>query len=110
VEAGKLVLLATWGEQRTRFNAPTLREAGFDVVVDAPNGVGAPRGLDPAIHAKLRAAFRKASQSKEFIEACQRIDSVVMYLDAEDYRKTVQESVEREKRLIQALGLRDKLT
>src|SRR5256885_3991865 len=34
VEAGKLRLLATWGEQRTaRFkDVPTLRECGYDVV------------------------------------------------------------------------------
>ena len=109
VEAGKLVLLATWGEKRTRFNAPTLREAGYDVVVEAPNGVGAPKGLDPAIHARLRAAFRKAAQSEEFVAACRRIDSDVMYLDADDYRRTIQQSYEHEKKLIEALGLREKL-
>ena len=44
VEVGKLRLLATWGEQRTaRFkDVPTLKETGFNVVVDAPNGVGTP--------------------------------------------------------------------
>ncbi len=109
VEAGKLKLLATWGEQRTRFNAPTLREAGFDVVVDAPNGVGAPKGLDPAVHAKLREAFRAAAASEAFKAACQRIDSAVMYLDADDYRKTMEANMERERHLIQALRLKELL-
>lgn len=109
VESGKLILLATWGEKRTRFDAPTLREAGYDVVVEAPNGVGAPKGIDPAIHARLRSAFRKATQSPEFTSACAKIDSDVMYLDADDYRRTIQQSVEHEKRLIEALHLREKL-
>ena len=109
VEAGKLVLLATWGEKRTRFNAPTLREAGYDVVVDAPNGVGAPKGLEPAVHAQLRDAFRKAAASAEFRKACERIDSVVMYQDADDYRRYIEATMERERALIQALNLKEKL-
>lgn len=112
VEAGKLNLLAVWGEQRLpRFpNAPTLREAGFDVVVNAPNGVGAPKGLDPAIHATLRAAFRTAALSAGFKAACDRIDSPVLYLDADDYRKTIEEGYRNETRLIEALKLREKMT
>ena len=112
VEAGKLRLLAVWGEQRlARFpNAPTLREAGWDVVVDAPNGVGAPRGLDPAVYAKLREAFRKAAQSEEFRKACERIDSVVRYLDADDYRQYMEGVYRNETRLIEALKLKEKLS
>lgn len=108
VEAGKLRLLAVWGEQRLpRFaSAPTLRELGYDVVVNAPNGVGAPKGLDPQVHAKLRDAFRKAAASEEFRKACDRIDSPVMYLDADDYRKYVEASFEHEKKLIKDLNLK----
>ena len=109
VESGKLRLLATWGEKRTRFNAPTLREAGYDVVVDAPNGIGAPKGIDPAIHARLREAFRKAAQAEDFRKACERIDSVVMYQDADDYRRYIEASMEHERGLIQALSLKEKL-
>ena len=109
VESGKLRLLATWGEKRTRFNAPTLREAGYDVVVDAPNGIGAPKGLDPAIHVRLREAFRKAAQAEDFRKACERIDSVVMYQDADDYRRYIEASMEHERGLIQALNLKEKL-
>jgi len=112
VEAGKLRLLAVWGEQRlARFpDAPTLRDAGFDVVVNAPNGVGAPKGLDPAIHAILRDAFRKAAASEAFKKACDRIDSPVLYLDADDYRKTIEAGYRNETRLIEALKLREKMT
>ncbi|MES2188341.1 MAG: tripartite tricarboxylate transporter substrate binding protein [Pseudomonadota bacterium] len=109
VEAGKMRLLATWGEQRTpRFNsAPTLKELGYDVVVDAPNGVGAPKGLDPAVAARLRDAFHKATASPEFKAVCDRIDAPVMYLDAAGYEKYVEATYRKETVLIDRLKLRE---
>jgi tripartite-type tricarboxylate transporter receptor subunit TctC len=111
VEQGKLRLLATWGEQRPgRFrSAPTLKDAGYDVVVDAPNGVGAPRGLDSQVETKLRDALRKAVMSNEFKQACEKIDAPVMYLDAPEYRKFVLEQYVREKRLIEKLNLKEQI-
>ena len=109
VKAGKLRLLATWGEKRTQDfpNVPTLRDQGFDVVVDAPNGVGAPKGLDPAIERRLREAFKVAAASPEFTAACDKIDAPVMYLDGPDYEKYVQATYRKETLLIERLKLRE---
>jgi tripartite-type tricarboxylate transporter receptor subunit TctC len=109
VESGKLRLLATWGEQRTpRFkDTPTLRELGYNVVVDAPNGIGAPNGLDPAIAAKLRDAFRQAVASAEFKAVAERIDAPILYLDGPDYEKYVHQVYTRETALIDKLKLRE---
>jgi tripartite-type tricarboxylate transporter receptor subunit TctC len=109
VETGKLRLLATWGEERpARFkDAPTLKDAGYNVVVDAPNGVGAPAGLTADIEAKLRDALRKAVASTEFKQACDKIDAPLMYLDAPEYRKFVLEQYAREKNLIEKLNLKE---
>jgi tripartite-type tricarboxylate transporter receptor subunit TctC len=111
VKSGKLRLLATWGAQRTKEfpEAPTLKDAGYDVVVDAPNGVGAPKGLDPAIERRLREAFRAASQSAEFKAACDRIDSPVLYLDGPDYEKYAAAVYKKETQLIDKLKLRELL-
>lgn len=109
VESGKLRLLATWGEQRTaRFkDVPTLKEGGFNVVVDAPNGVGAPRGMDPAQVARLRQAFKVAAASAEFKQACDKIDAPVLYLDGPDYEKYVGTVYKKETLLIERLKLRE---
>jgi len=109
VKAGKMRLLATWGEKRTQDfpDVPTLREQGWDVVVDAPNGVGAPRGLEPAIAAKLREALRAAVASPEFTGACAKIDAPVMYLDGPDYERYVAATYRRETALIERLNLRE---
>jgi tripartite-type tricarboxylate transporter receptor subunit TctC len=109
VESGKLALLATWGEQRTaRFkDAPTLKELGYNVVVDAPNGIGAPKGLDPAITRKLRDAFRQAVASPEFKQVADRIDAPVLYLDGPDYEKYVGTVYQKETALIEKLKLKE---
>ncbi|CAG9166540.1 tripartite tricarboxylate transporter substrate binding protein [Cupriavidus pampae] len=111
VEAGKMRLLATWGEQRTpRFNTvPTLKELGYNVVVEAPNGIGAPKGLPPEVEKKLRDAFRAAVASPEFKTVAARIDAPIMYLDGPDYRKYVSEVYDQETQLIQRLKLKEML-
>lgn len=62
VADGRFRLLVVWGAARMpRFpDAPTLREAGIDVVADSPCGIGGPRGIDPAVVARLHDAFRDA--------------------------------------------------
>ncbi|MGQ2979722.1 MAG: Bug family tripartite tricarboxylate transporter substrate binding protein [Polaromonas sp.] len=111
VEAGKLRLLATWGEQRTpRFkDTPTLKDAGFKVVVDAPNGIGAPKGLPRDVEDKLRAAMRFAVASDEFKAVAGKIDAPVMYLDGPDYLKYVKTVYDKETLLIKRLKLKELL-
>jgi tripartite-type tricarboxylate transporter receptor subunit TctC len=111
VEAGKLRLLATWGEERLpRFkDTPTLKELGYKVVVDAPNGIGAPRGLPPVVEKKLREALRAAVLSDEFKAVAARIDAPVMYLDGPDYQKYALTVYDRETQLIERLKLRELL-
>jgi tripartite-type tricarboxylate transporter receptor subunit TctC len=109
VKSGKLRLLATWGAKRTIDfpEAPTLKELGWDVVVDAPNGIGAPKGLDPAIERRLREAFRIAAASPEFAAACDKIDAPLMYLDGPDYAQYVAATYKKDTALIERLKLRD---
>ena len=109
VQSGKLRLLATWGEKRTNDfkSVPTLKESGYDVVIDAPNGIGAPKGLDPAVAARLREAFKVAAASPEFVAACDKIDAPLMYLDGPDYEKYVAATYQKEKVLIERLKLRE---
>jgi len=109
VKAGKLRLLATWGEKRTQefADVPTLKDSGYDVVVDAPNGIGAPRGLDAAAEKKLREAFKVAAASAEFADACSKLDAPLMYLDGPDYEKYVAAVYRKETQLIERLKLRE---
>ncbi len=112
VEAGKLRLLGTFGEQRTpRFsNTPTLKEQGFKVSVEAPNGIGAPSGLPADVEKTLRDAFRFAVNSDEFKAVAARIDAPLMYLDGPDYKKYVEQIYQKETQLIEKLNLKELLS
>lgn len=111
VKSGKLRLLATWGARRTIDfpEAPTLRDLGWDVVVDAPNGIAAPKGLDPAVEKRLREAFKLAASSPEFTSACDKIDAPLMYLDGPDYAHYIAATYKKETALIERLKLKDLL-
>ena len=62
VKEGRFRLLAVWGGKRMpEFPAvPTLQESGIDLVVESPYGIAGPRGMDPAVVAKLHDAFKEA--------------------------------------------------
>ena len=108
VEAGQLRLLCTWGAERLpRFpNVPTLKELGYGVVNDAPNGVAAPAGLDPTIAARLEKVVGLAVTSPEFKSACEKIDAPVIYIDGAQYRQYVTETYRKETVLIEKLQLK----
>ena len=78
-------------------------------MVEAPNGIGAPKGLPPEIEKKLRDAFRAAVASPEFKTVAARIDAPIMYLDGPDYKKYVAEVYSQETQLIQRLKLKEML-
>lgn len=111
VLSGRLRLLATWGDQRlARFpDVPTLKELGYDVVMTAPGGVAAPSGLPPAVHERLRKAFRVAVQSHIHKEATDKYDMRVMYQDADDYRAFIAQTSQEEAQIIETLNLRELL-
>ena len=107
VEAGTCRLLATYGSKRTKRwpNAPTLNELGYDTVSDSPFGVGAPKGMDPAITRKLHDTFKATLEDPKVLASFEKYDQSVIYMNTEDYTKYVRETFPKEKKLIEQLGL-----
>ena len=107
VEAGKLRVLNTWGEKRLdKFpNAPTLKELGYDIVQNSPFGIGAPKGTPPEVVKRLHDAFKKAMEEPSYVAALARYDMLPNYLSSSDYTRFAQDTVGREKVLIDKLGL-----
>ena len=107
VEAGKLRVLNTWGEQRlARFpDAPTLKELGLDMVQASPFGLGAPKGTPPAVVKRLHDAFKQAMEQDNYKTALGRYDMLPMYMGTEAYAKFAQDTFAREKALVDKLGL-----
>ncbi len=107
VEAGTCRLLATYGSKRTKRwpNAPTLNELGYDTVSDSPFGVGAPKGMDPAITRKLHDTFKATLEDPKVLASFEKYDQSVIYMNNEDYTKYARETFPKEKKLIEQLGL-----
>src|SRR5574339_210795 len=59
VDSGAFRLLVTFGEKRTKWNAPTAKELGIDIVSYSPYGIVGPKGMDPKVVKILHDAFRK---------------------------------------------------
>jgi tripartite-type tricarboxylate transporter receptor subunit TctC len=107
VEAGQLRLLMIWTASRSKNwpEVPTLKELGYPFVFDSPFGIAGPKGMDPKVVAKLHDAFKKALDDPAVQESLGKYDMVVNYKNPEDYRAFVNESIEAERQIIQALGL-----
>jgi hypothetical protein len=107
VEAGKLRVLNTWGEKRlAKFpDAPTLKELGIDIVQNSPFGIGAPKGTPPDVVKKLHDAFKKAMEEPSYVAGARRYDMLPMYMSSAQYTQFAQDTVAREKVIIEKLGL-----
>lgn len=107
VDSGKLRLIAVWGDKRmARYpDVPTLKESGANIVQTSPWGLVGPKGLDPAIAAKLHDAFKQAMETKEFREMLARYEMEPAYMSAKDYRAFAVDAMKREKEILDALGL-----
>ena len=107
VEAGKLRVLNTWGDKRlAKFpDAPTLKELGYDIVQNSPFGIGAPKGTPPEVVKRLHDAFKKAMEDPSYVATLAKYDMQPIYMNSADYAKFAQDTVQREKAVIDKLGL-----
>ena len=107
VEAGTCRLLATYGAKRTKRwpNVPTLTELGYDTVSDSPFGIGAPKGMEPALTLRLHDAFKKTLEDPAVLASFEKYDQSVIYMNTADYTRFARENYAKEKIVIERLGL-----
>jgi tripartite-type tricarboxylate transporter receptor subunit TctC len=105
VDAGTFRLLVTFGDQRTRWGAPTAKELGYDVVSYSPYGLAGPKGMDPRVVKILHDAFKKAMEDPEHKKVLEQLDQVYWYKSTEEYRKWAEETYVSERALVERLGL-----
>jgi tripartite-type tricarboxylate transporter receptor subunit TctC len=86
VKAGKLRVLASWGQRRlvSLPDVPTLSEAGYDAVFFQWSGLFVPKGTPTDVVNKLRNAARSAAVDPIFVAAMSAVETPVQYLDAPD--------------------------
>ena len=84
VKAGKLRVLASWGEQRLGSlpDVPTLTESGIPVVFFQWAALFAPAGTPEAVVARLREAAKATANDARFVAAMAAVETPIQYLDA----------------------------
>ena len=110
VLSGKLRLLAVFTEKRIdKFpNVPTMAELGVNISGTAPNGIGAPKGIDPKIAKILEAAIEKASKDTPHLDALSKYDMPMMWLNSKDYTSYIKEIYDKERNMVNRLNLKEK--
>lgn len=93
VEAGKLVALAVFGDDRIAGmkTVPTMKEVGYNVVSRSTRGVVAPAGISKAEEQFLVEMMRKITQSKQWAEYAAKNMMTVRFLGGADYAKYLAE-------------------
>jgi tripartite-type tricarboxylate transporter receptor subunit TctC len=104
--SGKVRILAVASAQRSRFlpDVPTMREVGYDVVVETWLGAFAPAKTLPAAVRALNAAISDAVSSPEMIENLAKIGNDTKFQSPDEFATTVRADLERWGPVVKASG------
>ncbi|MEW5863897.1 MAG: tripartite tricarboxylate transporter substrate binding protein [Pseudomonadota bacterium] len=107
VSAGKARVLAVFTEKRVPFwpDVPTLAELGYGIVSTSPYGIGAPAATPPEVVKILHDAFKKGLEDPIHLKTLEKFNQPLWYKSSEQYAQWAREQFERERRLVERLGL-----
>lgn len=105
VDAGSQRLLATLGDKRTRWNAPTVSELGVNTVSNSPYGFVGPKGIPPQVVKALHDGFKKAMDDPENLKVLQQLDQNYWYKSSDEYRQWAVQMLANERATIERVGL-----
>ena len=100
IATGKIRMLVSWGESRPTLwpEVPTLKELGYDLVVQGPYGIAGPRNMDPRVVKILHDAFQKGMSESAFRATIAKLGQEPWYRSSEDYARHSMETYEAEGR------------
>ncbi len=104
--SGTLRMLAVTGSRRSPFlpDVPTMREQGYDVVIDSWLGVFVPaRTPEDAVNA-LSAAIGEASRSAQMVENLAKVGNEPAFQTPREFAATVKADIERWSPVVKASG------
>src|SRR5258707_13568157 len=104
--SGKIRILAVASAERSKFlpDVPTMREVGYNVVVETWLGAFAPAKTPPEAVRALNAAISDAARSPEMIESLARIGNDTKFQSPDQFAATVRGDLERWGPVVKASG------
>jgi tripartite-type tricarboxylate transporter receptor subunit TctC len=105
-KSGRLRILAVSSTRRSQFlpDVPTIREAGYDVVVDTWLGVFLPARAPPEIVRALSAAIADAVKSPEMVDSLAKFGSEPRFQPPDAFAATVKADTARWGPVVKASG------
>jgi tripartite-type tricarboxylate transporter receptor subunit TctC len=99
--------IAVYGEKRIENfpDTPTVREAGFNVIMTNYNAIFVPKGTPDAVKAKLGVACKASLDDERVKETFARQKYPIAYQDAAAFKPFVEADYKRVKELVDAAGL-----
>jgi tripartite-type tricarboxylate transporter receptor subunit TctC len=106
VKAGKVRVLASWGERRLASlpDVATLTESGYDAVFFQWSALFAPAATPEPVVARLREAARIAASDPRFISTLATVETPVQYLDAPEMRRFWDADAKKLAQAVQRVG------
>lgn len=103
-----LRLLATFARERlpTHPDLPTMKELGYPLVKRGMIGLFAPKGLEPAVLAKLEAACKAGVEGEAFKTVGAKMNQPAGYLSGKDWQAFLDQDARENKEVIERLGLK----
>ena len=107
IESGHLVCLGVMDTQRNPLfpDVPTCQEQGYDITYFTQRGIAVPKGIDPAVKARLVEACEAAIADPAFVEFMSNNGQAISYLNAEDYTAFLAQSLTDVGDAMEVLGL-----
>jgi tripartite-type tricarboxylate transporter receptor subunit TctC len=107
IESGDLICLGVMDEERNASfpDVPTCKEQGYDITYFTQRGMAIPKGVDPAIKARLEEACAKAIEDPDFVEFMNNNGQTIAYLNSADYSDFLKQSAEDVANAMDVLGL-----
>ena len=108
VRGGKVRLLATFTDEplKTHPGVPTVKSQGFDLSIDSPMGLVAPKNLPPAVAQRLEAAFRKAAADPVYRTQLENFDMQPKLMTGEAYTAYARAAYDRDARMLAEIGFK----
>jgi len=108
MQGGKARLLATFTAQRLKRypDVPTVKELGYDLVIESVVGLVAPKNLDPKISARLQSAFRKAANDPAYLQQLENFDLQPTPMSGEASTAYARAQFECEQKMLNEIGFK----
>ena len=108
VQGGKVRLLATFTPERLKRypNVPTVKELGYDLVIESPMGLVTPKNLDPKIAARLANAFKKAASDPVYLNQLEQFDFQANWTSGDEYAAYARSQFERDAKMLKEIGFK----